>query len=203
MLCFRWISSLQDDDIEVLTTSNQITSKKAKVIITTYELLIRNTRASKKASVTDVSTYLGRHFPIVIFDESHLLKNYRSQRSGAANDFAKYSRRLLLLSGTPALSRPSELYAQIQMVDPQIFRSFPEYGKRYCAARQNRWGIDYTGSSNVEELQVNNDKVGCFLVGSCGVRLRNHLGAFGHVLSSFDRENVCCRANRCSSLFPR
>ncbi|EDO28476.1 predicted protein [Nematostella vectensis] len=41
--------------------------------------------------------------------------------------------RVILLSGTPALSRPEELYTQICAVNPRMFPSFHEFGKRYCA----------------------------------------------------------------------
>jgi hypothetical protein len=34
------------------------------------------------------------------------------------------------------MSRPAELYTQLLAVDPVTFRSFHEYGLRYCNARQ-------------------------------------------------------------------
>ena len=89
--------------------------------------------------------------------------------------------RAILLSGTPALSRPSELFTQISAVNPKLFTNFVQYGKRYCAGIQvacpatgvtraldgvltGRWrpflcaqrpfGWDFSGGSNLRELQV-------------------------------------------------
>ena len=44
--------------------------------------------------------------------------------------------RVILLSGTPALSRPSELYTQICAIQPRLFPTFHLFGLRYCAGQQ-------------------------------------------------------------------
>ena len=41
--------------------------------------------------------------------------------------------RVILLSGTPALSRPCELYTQVTAVQPKLLPSFQQFGIRYCA----------------------------------------------------------------------
>jgi len=64
------------------------------------------------------------------------------------------ARRVVLLSGTPALSRPLELYPQIQAVQPQLFPKFFDYGRRYCAGQQGHFGWDFRGASNLRELQL-------------------------------------------------
>lgn len=46
------------------------------------------------------------------------------------------AKRVILLSGTPAMSRPSELYTQILAVRPLLFPRFHEFGLRYCDAKQ-------------------------------------------------------------------
>ena len=46
------------------------------------------------------------------------------------------ARRVILLSGTPAMSRPSELYTQVLAVRPTLFPRFHEFGLRYCNAKQ-------------------------------------------------------------------
>jgi len=66
----------------------------------------------------------------------------------------KQAARVILLSGTPALSRPMELYNQISAVNPKLFPSFHAYALRYCDAKKNNFGWDYSGSSNLEELRI-------------------------------------------------
>jgi len=58
------------------------------------------------------------------------------------------------LSGTPALSRPVELFSQIQAINPLLYPDLHEYALRYCAAHQSHWGWDYKGNSNLTELNL-------------------------------------------------
>jgi SWI/SNF-related matrix-associated actin-dependent regulator 1 of chromatin subfamily A len=54
-------------------------------------------------------------------DESHFLKSSKSARTQAACNLLKNARRVMMLSGTPALSRPIELYPQISAINPKLF----------------------------------------------------------------------------------
>ncbi|XP_072817701.1 SWI/SNF-related matrix-associated actin-dependent regulator of chromatin subfamily A-like protein 1 isoform X2 [Vicugna pacos] len=64
------------------------------------------------------------------------------------------AKRVILLSGTPAMSRPAELYTQILAVKPTFFPQFHAFGLRYCGAKRMPWGWDYSGSSNLGELKL-------------------------------------------------
>ncbi len=57
-----------------------------------------------------------RHFGMVICDESHALKNRLSQRTQFFRTLLgrNIAKRVLFLTGTPALSRPIELYTQVR-----------------------------------------------------------------------------------------
>ena len=77
---------------------------------------------------------------IVVCDESHYLKNHKAKRTEATLNVAKGSASVLCLSGTAITNRPNE------------FNSFFNFGKRYCDGQQTRFGWDFTGSSNTEEL---------------------------------------------------
>ncbi|CAM2100677.1 unnamed protein product [Caretta caretta] len=64
------------------------------------------------------------------------------------------AKRVILLSGTPAVSRPAELYTQIAAVRPTFFPQFHSFGLRYCDAKKMPWGWDYSRSSNLGELKL-------------------------------------------------
>lgn len=95
-----------------------------------------------------------RRFSVVIADESHVLKNGMAKRTQAVLPLLQQADRCILLSGTPALSRPSELFNQISAVDPKLFTNFFEFGLRYCDAKQSHFGWDFSGASHLEELKV-------------------------------------------------
>ena len=68
---------------------------------------------------------------------------------------------MILLSGTPALNRPAELFTQIKCVAPQLFKSFNEFGNRYCdpqvpfwAKRKGRYMVTFLGATHMLELSV-------------------------------------------------
>lgn len=113
-----------------------------KIVITTYDLLVR---------AADV--FKCQNFGFVILDESHALKNVKTARFQAIQPLVSKARHVLLLSGTPALSRPIELYSQINLIIP-TFMGYQEYGIRYCAGEKVPYGWKFKGSSNMQELQL-------------------------------------------------
>lgn len=65
------------------------------------------------------------------------------------------AKRRVFLTGTPVVNRPIELWPLIQSLDPQgLGKSFWGYASRYCAAHRTRFGLDTSGASNLDELQM-------------------------------------------------
>ncbi|XP_064952917.1 uncharacterized protein LOC135606071 isoform X3 [Musa acuminata AAA Group] len=86
---------------------------------------------------------------IVIADESHFMKNAQAKRTNACLPVLQKAQYAILLSGTPALSRPIELFKQLEALYPGVYRNVHEYGNRYC--KGGIFGL-YQGASNHEEL---------------------------------------------------
>ncbi|KAL4579183.1 hypothetical protein LXL04_015320 [Taraxacum kok-saghyz] len=95
------------------------------------------------------STLVSSDFQVVIADESHFLKNAQAKRTTASLPILQKARYTMLLSGTPALSRPIELFKQLEALYPTVYRNVHEYGNRYCQG--GVFGM-YQGTSNHEEL---------------------------------------------------
>lgn len=90
--------------------------------------------------------------PVVcIADESHYLKNPKAARTRAMQYLFKSTPCRLLLTGTPILNRPIELWAQLDLLG-QSFGTYWQFAKRYCNAHQTRFGWDVSGASNIQEL---------------------------------------------------
>ena len=91
-------------------------------------------------------------FDLLIMDESHYLKNKSAKRSRLARTIKAKHR--ILLTGTPILNRPVELWHQLHILDPIAWplKSYGQYTHRYCAAHRTRWGMDVSGASNLGEL---------------------------------------------------
>ncbi|GMS91539.1 hypothetical protein PENTCL1PPCAC_13714, partial [Pristionchus entomophagus] len=93
-------------------------------------------------------------YGVWIFDESHYLKDFKAKRTKAAQHVSKKSARVIFLSGTPALSRPAELYSQIKIIDPSLFTTQRDFFIRYCDGQDTKYGMQAKGATNSEELSA-------------------------------------------------
>uniref|UniRef100_A0AAR2L328 SWI/SNF-related matrix-associated actin-dependent regulator of chromatin subfamily A-like protein 1 n=1 Tax=Pygocentrus nattereri TaxID=42514 RepID=A0AAR2L328_PYGNA len=138
----RWLPSVAADRINVVVKGKD-KLRSGLVNIISYDLLSKMDKQ-----------HLANPFSVLIMDESHFLKNIKTARCRASLSLLKAAKRVVLLSGTPAMSRPAELYTQILAVRPTLFPRFHDFGVRYCDAKQLPWGWDYSGSSNLTELKL-------------------------------------------------
>ena len=96
-------------------------------------------------------------FNCIIADESHYLKSQKAKRTKVILPMLKKSNRAILLSGTPALSRPIELFSQLHALDSRRWSSEGEFGKRYCRPKpdESKYSYsDFKGASNTAELHM-------------------------------------------------
>ncbi|MGC9052828.1 MAG: SNF2-related protein [Candidatus Hydrogenedens sp.] len=99
---------------------------------------------------------------LLVLDESHYIKNpkalrtksilgYKDKNTGkfvsGLKDFAKQK---VLLTGTPVLNRPSELYTQLKVLNHPLTKSYSQFMNSYVIFDQ--WGSPIAGK-NLEELQ--------------------------------------------------
>jgi len=106
----------------------------------------------------------------LVFDEIHQGKNRKRvkpvlQKSGKtkfvplknmtanARRLADKSHTRLGLTATPIPNRLQDLWAQLDLIEPWAWGGFHKWAEKYCAAFQNGYGWDYTGTSNLDELK--------------------------------------------------
>jgi SNF2 family DNA or RNA helicase len=83
-----------DELIQVLDNGRQSIDSECKIIVSSYDLLAKN-----------VDIIAQSQYKVIIADECHLLKNSKASRTKAALKLIENCQRVILLSGTPALSR--------------------------------------------------------------------------------------------------
>ena len=127
-------------DIHVIMSGDDRFTHRHKVVIASYGLfsnLVKNNYIKPS------------QFKCVIVDESHMMKSLTAKRTKALMPICTSAKRRILLSGTPALSKPLELFTQIRCVskrDDDDLKNGPEdehsedpfinytrFKKRYCA----------------------------------------------------------------------
>lgn len=141
---FNWLKEckawLPDMKVEVLQGRKGVIPD-ADIVVCNYDLM-----SYREESLCDYG------FNIVIFDESHYLKNNKAQRTQSSLSVAKLSESVICLSGTAITNRPNEFFTTLNLLRPNEFPHFFDYGLRYCDGQQTRFGWDFTGASNTDEL---------------------------------------------------
>ena len=126
----KWLKGkIRSYDVQVVNKGKEKLSKTAKYIIVSYDL--SRTPNIKKEIVE-------KAFQFVIADEIHFLKNPKADRTIVNLPIIRQSKRLLLLSGTPILSKPEECYNMLSALRPDMFNNFVKYGARYCDPKKSK-----------------------------------------------------------------
>jgi SWI/SNF-related matrix-associated actin-dependent regulator 1 of chromatin subfamily A len=89
---------------------------------------------------------------VLIADEVHYIKNNSANRTKAFKKLAKICPHIIGLSGTPIENRPVEIYNIVNLIDPNFMPNFMKFVHKYCGARHNGFGWDYSGATNTQEL---------------------------------------------------
>jgi SWI/SNF-related matrix-associated actin-dependent regulator 1 of chromatin subfamily A len=100
------------------------------------------------------SALLREGWDLIAFDEAHFIKNRSSQRTKDCFGLARAAKRKILLTGTPLLNRPAELWALLHFLAPAEWPNFYRFAHHYCAPFRSEWGWDFSGASNLEELNA-------------------------------------------------
>lgn len=140
----KWQFTSEDKINLIRKTKQDLCFDCIRVIIISYDLAVRK--------IKELELY---HFETIIVDESHYLKNRKSLRVKTLSNFLKnHSKRLLLLSGTPATNSPRDLFVQLHLLYPEYFKDYFEFSKRYCDGHKGPFGWDDRGASNVQEMNL-------------------------------------------------
>uniref|UniRef100_A0A8C1Q7P2 Zinc finger, RAN-binding domain containing 3 n=1 Tax=Cyprinus carpio TaxID=7962 RepID=A0A8C1Q7P2_CYPCA len=122
----KWIPELDPRDINLVESKTDTMSiGTSKVTILGYGLLTTDARPLLEALNK-------QRFGVILVDESHYLKSRNAARSKILVPIIQNAKRAILLTGTPALGRPEELFMQIDALYPRRFGTWSDYAKKYC-----------------------------------------------------------------------
>lgn len=93
----------------------------------------------------------GTHPKVMVLDECHNIKNPKAKRTEAVLKFRPIVPHRIAVSGTPITNRPQEFFNSISFVAPNLF-NYWRFCQRYCDAKRNGFGWDFSGASNIKEL---------------------------------------------------
>ena len=146
--------------VAILSKSDLPEIADADVVFISYDIL-----ASKEAQ----ALLRARCWDVVIADEAHYLKNHNTKRAYNLLGLPPRSRkpksdpsapmnpipadRYIFLTGTPVSNRPIEFWNILRFCSPSIFGNYTKFAHHFCAAKQDNFGLNVSGASNLHELQ--------------------------------------------------
>ncbi|XP_020688035.1 DNA annealing helicase and endonuclease ZRANB3 isoform X1 [Dendrobium catenatum] len=152
----RWLPCLLPKDIHlVFGRQNNLDylDKAPKIVVISYTMLSR-----LRKSMID------REWSLLIVDESHNIrctkKKMEPEETKAVLDVAAKINRIILLSGTPSLTRPFDIYHQVNILWPGLLgKDKYEFAKSYCMPKltkgfQGKLYQDFSKGIRLEELNI-------------------------------------------------
>ena len=114
----------------------------------------RNTKQSKRSTVYNlqVSGHPSYYAGGFLVHNCHYVKSNSAKRTKAVKKLGKNIPHVIALSGTPIVNRPIEIFNAVKLIDNTVLPDFWDYTKRYCGAKHNGFGWDFSGATNTEEL---------------------------------------------------
>ena len=141
-------------DKEIFICEGKKYSTESDIVIMNYDI-VKNFYDTKSP---ETSPIIQSNFDLIVIDEAHYISNTTAIRTKLINSFAKKSKRLWLLSGTPMTSRPINYFNLLSLIDSPVAQNWMAYVIRYCEGYQFRVGgnkkvWNTNGASNLEELR--------------------------------------------------
>lgn len=112
--CFKVLHFHGDKDTRARLIEEELQPDCFDVCVTSYEMVIREANAFRKFS-----------WRYLIVDEAHRMKNEESKLSHVLRSFSSHSR--LLVTGTPMQNNLHELWALLNFLLPDIFKSADDF----------------------------------------------------------------------------
>jgi SWI/SNF-related matrix-associated actin-dependent regulator 1 of chromatin subfamily A len=88
----------------------------------------------------------------IIFDEAHYVANPRALRSRAVKKISKKCSTRIGMSGTPMTNEPIQLWSILNIIRPDLFPIYSEFGRKFCYRRWTPWGMKYSKAKNKKKL---------------------------------------------------
>jgi len=92
----------------------------------------------------------------VIFDESHHLRTRSSAQTKAAQVISNSTPNVYLLTGTPIVKYPDDLFSQFKLLDPHnaMFKSYWRFLETFLVTEQSAWGTKILGVRKSAQSQL-------------------------------------------------
>jgi SWI/SNF-related matrix-associated actin-dependent regulator 1 of chromatin subfamily A len=96
---------------------------------------------------------LAGYHQAIIIDESQMIGNPKTKRTKCTMSLAHSSAYVVGFSATPFRTYPKQLWPMLNICSPALWRSAWTFYARYCGLKKGRFGLEYNGATNMNELR--------------------------------------------------
>jgi len=153
---------MPNPNVQVLNGHNHKVPLTGDIIVVNYDILgnklekykdsANRTRYREQGKTGWVDYILKRKPKITIIDEAHNIKTATTQKSKGTIKLGAKTEKCICVTGTLIVNRPIEMYNSLRLMKNNELPDWPTFTNRYCGAKHNGFGWDYTGHSNDMEL---------------------------------------------------
>ena len=119
------------------------------ILITNYHNFLHDTELIKNIG-----------FDLCVVDEAHCVKGKDTKMNKYIGSVIK-GRRTILMTGTPIMSKPDDIFGIVHMASPNFFKTYKEFEERFLVIENGIYGRQIVGAKNLSELQR---KINLFLI---------------------------------------
>lgn len=113
------------------------------ILITNYHNFLNDSELIKRIG-----------FQLVIIDEAHSVKGRTGKmNNNIADVIHSMKAKTVLLTGTPIMSKPDDIYGIVNLADPDFFGKYQEFEKRYLVIDYGVYGRQIVGARHLNELR--------------------------------------------------
>lgn len=136
----RWLTSSYEIQVLYGRGSDQVGNfAQKRIIIVNYDVVKDYFPQLEKLAID-----------LIVLDESHFIKNWKAQRSQHAVKLCWKAHQKLLLTGTPIMNRPAELFNQLKALNHPLAQNYWKFAEQYLDT--DNYGR-VLGTKNLEKLQ--------------------------------------------------
>lgn len=115
--------------------------KNGGILITNYHNFLNDTELINKID-----------FDFCVVDEAHCIKG-RSTKMNKNIGSVIRGKKTVLMTGTPVMSKPDDIYGIVKMVSPEFFGTYKDFEEEYLVIEYGIYGRQIIGAKNLDKLQ--------------------------------------------------
>lgn len=141
-ICLQWVDEIHKwSSLKAATTGKATPKARQKV----YESFHKGEFSVLVVSIglvrQDLQTLLHTGAKMMVVDEAHFLRNYKTVQSNSMYALAQSMDYRYAMTGTPATNKPDDVYGILKFLNPSAYPSYWQFVERYFTVSDTRFGM--------------------------------------------------------------